>query len=58
MHAWAWYAMLVIGGFYVIGVLIMTYVGMTAHVPITTVMVILWIAGLILPAKGILSKPS
>ena len=55
---WAWYAMLVIGGFYMIGVLIMAYVGMTAHVPITTVMVILWIARLVLPAKGILSKPS
>jgi hypothetical protein len=55
---WAWYTMLVIGGIYMVGALSLTYIGMTAHVPITTVMVILWIAGLALPAKEILSKPS
>ena len=55
---WAWYAMLVIGGFYMSGGLILTYIGMTAHVPMTLIMVILWIVGLILPVKEILRKPS
>lgn len=49
---WAWYAILVIGGFYMVGALILTYIGMTAHVPITMVMVMLWIAGLIPPKKS------
>jgi hypothetical protein len=52
---WAWYTMLVTGGFYMVGAITLTYIGMTAHVPMTTVMVILWIVGLILPAKEILS---
>jgi hypothetical protein len=52
---WAWYTMLVTGGFYMVGAITLTYIGMTAHIPMTTVMVILWIVGLILPAKEILS---
>jgi hypothetical protein len=52
---WAWYTMLVVGGFYMVGGIILTYIGMTGHVLMTLVMVILWIVGLILPAKEILS---
>ena len=55
---WAWYAMLVIGGIYMFGVLIFTYIGMTSHAPVSIVMVLLWIVGVALPAKEILSKPS
>ena len=55
---WAWYAMLLVGGFYMVGALSLTYIGMTAHFPMTLIMVILWIAGLILPAKEVLRKPS
>jgi hypothetical protein len=55
---WAWYAMLVIGGMYMFGTVIFTYIGMTSHAPVTMVMVILWIVGLALPAKEILGKPS
>lgn len=55
---WSWYAMLVIGGIYVFGALIFTYIGMTSHAPVTILMVILWIIGLALPAKEILGKPS
>jgi len=52
---WAWYTILIIGGIYMIGAITLTYIGMTAHVPITAVMVILWVVGIILPAKEILS---
>ena len=53
---WAWYAMLVIGGIYFSGGLVLTYIGMTEHALVTIIMVILWIVGLALPAKEILSK--
>jgi hypothetical protein len=55
---WAWYAMLVIGGIMSFGMLLGTYVGMTSHLPVTLILVILWIAGLALPAKEVLGKPS
>lgn len=55
---WAWFAMLVIGGIYMFGFLIFTYIGMTANAPVNIVMVLLWIVGLALPAKEILGKPS
>lgn len=55
---WSWYAMLVIGGIYVVGMLTFTYIGMTSHALVTIVMTLLWIVGLALPAKEILSKPS
>ena len=52
---WAWYTMLCIGGFYMVGAFILTYIGMTSHAPVSVVMVLLWIVGLALPAKEILS---
>jgi len=55
---WSWYALLVIGGIYVFGVLILTYIGMTSHAPVTIIMALLWIVGIVLPAKEILSKTS
>ena len=55
---WSWYALLVIGGIYVFGVLILTYIGMTSHAPVTIIMALLWIVGIVLPAKEILSKSS
>jgi hypothetical protein len=55
---WAWYAMVIIGGIYILGALALTYVGMTSHAPVSIVMALLWIVGVALPAKEILGKPS
>ena len=55
---WAWYAILVIGGIYFFGGLILTYIGMTSHALVSILMIILWLVGVALPAKVILSKPS
>ena len=55
---WSWYAILVIGGIYVLGMLTFTYIGMTSHALVTIVMTLLWILGLALPTKEILQKPS
>ncbi len=55
---WAWYAMLVTGGIMSFGVLLGTYIGMTSHLPVTLILVILWIVGIALPAKEILGKLS
>ena len=49
---WAWYAVLVIGGIHMLGILIL-WVS-----PFSVIFVILWIVGLILPAKQILGKSS
>ena len=53
---WAWYAMLVLGGTFMIGgqILFITTYSVLGIVDIT--LVILWIIGLGLPAKEILSK--
>lgn len=55
---WAWYAMLIVGGIYFFGALVLTYIGMTSHSLVTIIMVILWLVGVALPAKEILSKTS
>jgi len=54
---WAWYAMLVTGAI-VTGAMIIMITHMGAHATVSIIMIILWIAGLALPAKEILSKPS
>jgi hypothetical protein len=54
---WAWYAMLVTGAI-VTGAMIIMMAYMTAHATVSIIMIILWIAGLVLPAKEILGKPS
>lgn len=54
---WAWYAMLVTGAI-VTGASIIMIAYMTSHAIVSIIMIILWIAGLALPAKEILSKPS
>ena len=55
---WAWYSMLVIGGFTVFGSFVLSYIGETSQAPVFLVLVILWIVALALPAKEILGKPS
>lgn len=54
---WAWYAVLVTGAI-VTGAMIVMITRMTSHATVSIVMIILWIAGLALPAKEILGKPS
>lgn len=54
---WAWYAMLVTGAI-VTGASIIMITHMTAHATVSIILIILWIAGLALPAKEILGKPS
>ena len=55
---WAWHAIFYIGGFYLFGGLVLMYIGMTSHTLVSIIMLILWIVGVALPAKKILSKPS
>ena len=61
---WAWYTALVIGGLAIFGQLILIYIGVEKVVsasyllPLAIIIAILWIVGLALPAKEILSKPS
>jgi len=52
---WSWYSLLIIGGLYIAGMLILTYVGMSSHALVSIIMALLWIVGLALPAKEILS---
>ena len=54
---WAWYATLVTGAI-VTGASIIMITHMTSHAIVSIIMIIIWIAGLALPAKEILSKPS
>jgi hypothetical protein len=54
---WAWYAVLVTGAI-VSGAMIFMITRMTSHAAVSIVMIIIWIAGLAIPAKEILSKPS
>jgi hypothetical protein len=51
---WAWYAILVIGGIHMLGMLILW----VSHAPFSIIFVILWIVGLVLPYKQILGKTS
>jgi hypothetical protein len=53
---WAWYATLVIGGIALLGQL--TLAKKTVATTLDIILIILWIAGLALPAKEILGKPS
>lgn len=57
---WAWYTMLVIGGFFMVVGGILVHTGMPGAimgpVSISIILLILWIIGLVLPAKEILSK--
>ena len=61
---WAWYTALGIGGLAIFGQLVLIYIGVEKVIsasyllPLAILMVILWIVGLALPAKEILSKPS
>lgn len=55
---WAWYSILVVGAISVSVLLVLTYTGLPSMLPIVSLAVILWIAGLALPAKEILGKPS
>jgi hypothetical protein len=60
---WAWYTLLVIGGLAVFGQIILIYIGVVGAIspsyllPLAMIVGILWIVGLALPAKEILSKP-
>ena len=60
---WAWYTALSIGGLAIFGQLVLIYIGVEKVIsasyllPLAILMVILWIVGLALPAKEILSKP-
>lgn len=51
---WSWYAVLVIGGIYIVGMLTLTYIGMTSHAAVSGVMALLWLVGVVLPAREIL----
>jgi hypothetical protein len=53
---WAWYATLVIGGLALLGTLILSK--KMVAITLNMILIILWIAGLALPAKEILGKPS
>jgi hypothetical protein len=53
---WAWYSTLAIGGLALIGQLILAE--KMVSTTLSSILIILWIAGLTLPAKEILSKPS
>jgi len=53
---WAWYATLVIGGTALLGQLILAKKMVSTTLSI--ILIMLWIAGLALPAKEILGKPS
>jgi hypothetical protein len=61
---WAWYRALGIGGLAIFGQLILIFIGVekvlspSYLLPLALIIVILWIIGLALPAKEILSKPS
>ena len=55
---WAWYSILVVGAISVSALLVLTYTGVPSMLPLVLAAVILWIAGLALPAKEILRKPS
>ena len=61
---WAWYTALGIGGLAIFGQLILIYIGVEKVIspsyllPLAIIIVLLWIVGLALPAKEILSKPS
>jgi hypothetical protein len=52
---WSWYSLLVIGGFHFSGMLILTYIGMSSHALVSIIRALLWIVGVALPAKEILS---
>jgi len=58
---WAWYTALGIGSLAIIGQLVLIYIGVEKVIsppyllPLAIIMVILWIVGLALPAKEILS---
>jgi len=54
---WAWYAMLVLGGTFMIGSPILFITTYSILGTLDLMLVILWIIGLGLPAKEILSKP-
>lgn len=55
---WAWYSMLLIGGFGIVVSGVLVHTGMPGSFPVIvhTILTILWIIGLALPAKEILSK--
>ena len=61
---WAWYAMVGIGSIWLSGYLILVFIGISSGIYLNSWIVpgiiwfILWIAGLSLPAKEILGKPS
>ncbi|MFQ6127241.1 MAG: hypothetical protein ACE5R6_21930 [Candidatus Heimdallarchaeota archaeon] len=59
---WAWYATLVIGGIILFGLLILFSIVpfniARTFLPLGVILTVLWIAGLALPAKEILGKPS
>ena len=55
---WAWYSILIVGAISVSVLLGLTCTGLPSMLPIVSLAVILWIAGLALPAKEILGKPS
>ena len=58
---WAWYTLLVIGGLTVFGQIILIYIGVAGAIspsyllPLATILSILWIVGLALPAREVLS---
>ena len=60
---WAWYTLLVVGGLAVFGQISLIYIGVAGAIspsyllPLAILLSILWIVGLALPAKEILSKP-
>ena len=59
---WAWFTVLGLGGFTILGQLVLIYIGVAKVIspsyllPLAVIVVILWIIGLVLPAKEILGK--
>jgi hypothetical protein len=56
---WAWYTQLVIGGIALFGQLILVYIAANLlpayFMPLSIILIILWLVGIILPAKEILT---
>lgn len=56
---WAWYTQLIIGGLALIGQFILIYIGSALlpayYLPLSIILIILWLSGMVLPVKEIFS---
>ena len=56
---WAWYTQLVVGGLALFGQFIIVYIGSALlpafYLPLAIILIILWLVGMVLPVKKILS---